>query len=1222
MKGPSQPESLDDGGRDALVVLQHRRARRWRRLTSWLRHICSINAPVLAYVVPVVIASLAVQTWFKPGTVIATGDIGPPVVQGPSYLSNWNQVTNGVGAPSYDIVLLPYSEFLRAARALGLDASISQRIWLTALVAGSAAAVVFFARSLALSPLAAGLAGLFATFNVFRVIVSFDSVPLAALILCAVLGGLVVRAGLLRDPRSGLLAFALTSSVSGFVFVNPPHFVLLVAWILVSTLLAWARGGRKSLRSSISFLLRVSPLVVLANCWWIVPVALTVSSQGFAERVAAPGPFAWAWTDRRASVLNAITLNTTWGWNEPMYFPYAARMNRLPLSPLRFALPLLAFSGVVFSRRRDRRFALMLLVVCLAAVLVAKGFHPPLATLNRWLYIHVPGSRLFREPSKVLLFLMLVYAVLAGLGAAALLSRRGRLRIPAMVTVITLSIGALAYVYPLFTGEVVPDKRPVLPAEHVVVPDAWTAAPRFLDSLPDEGKTLVLPNADFYEMPTSWGYYGVPFTNWAIGRPVLEPLPGAPFQLQPNAEQLVTTIQGDLLGGRSKEARLDLDALGVRYILLRRDLDTSFRGRQFANPDRLARELEDLVGVHLLRSFGLLDVYALNTDQSPEVFSAAPLESGGKPALIPRALALLPHGSSLIMPKPIPHETGPEALWSPGGRVRILRTGTTALWEVNTAKSSHSVSLRLSDPTTEKLGEQTIEALPSRMLRFPKARGPALISLNGATFAVDAPGGRWVRAGYATLPEKVSVGLRILRNVQPIDVTSAGPVGDCNNQDDHNREELALSASILKLDGIPTLRLSARDHAACVAFPVKQFGPRASYRLQFDYRRIAGSTPRVCLWQEVAEHCAALPELDDLPGWHHFDATVPSSPRAKGLRLFFYAFGTGNSMTTIDYRRPRIEVFEQHSTQRLNLQPSSIVGEADLPKGWVRPKSESPLSDPEPIDVSSHSPVGDCNKYDSRSPQEVGISASTPEVDGIPTLQLSAREHAACVSFAIKPFEPAARYRVRFDYRGLSGVPPRVCLWREGAGHCAPLPELDSSPGWHHFDAMAGHDPQAIGLQLFFYADGQGDSITSITKTQYRNVSVTVDDSEDLFLVQDSQRTNVPTVDSEKVSPAEFQVSVSGADDPYVLVLTESYASGWRIQVDGTDINVPHVVVNGYANGWILDRQGDYVIRLTYEPESFARVARWTSLISIFAVVAYGISMRLRRGRKRRTAHT
>jgi len=259
--------------------------------------------------------------------------------------------------------------------------------------------------------------------------------------------------------------------------------------------------------------------------------------------------------------------------------------------------------------------------------------------------------------------------------------------------------------------------------------------------------------------------------------------------------------------------------------------------------------------------------------------------------------------------------------------------------------------------------------------------------------------------------------------------------------------------------------------------------------------------------------------------------------------------------------------------------------------------------------VGSVGSVGDCNRFDDRTPEEVELSASTTEQEGIPTLRLSAHDHAACVGFPVRPFDPAARYRVQFDYKGVAGLPPRVCLWQDVVERCASLPELDFSPGWHHFDATTALQPRAGALQLFFYADGAGDSTTT---TEYREVTVSVDERVGLFLIQESRPVTLPQVRYEKLGPAEFRVSVHDAEDPYLLVLTESYAPGWQVYMGSEDLDVPQVRVNGYSNGWVLDRKGNYELRLVYVPEGFARIARWVSLISVCMLGAFGLAARRR----------
>src|SRR5215210_2621977 len=170
---------------------------------------------VLAYVLPSAVAVLAAQRWFSPGASVAGGDLAPPVVPGAAYRSHWNDFGSGVGGPSFDVVSAPYFEAMRAATAFGFSEAFVQRLWISALLAAAASAVVFFARSCGFSVVAAATAGLLATFNGYRLVMGVDAIPLATLIMAAALGGLVVRAGRGSLPKAGIAIFALLSAGLG-----------------------------------------------------------------------------------------------------------------------------------------------------------------------------------------------------------------------------------------------------------------------------------------------------------------------------------------------------------------------------------------------------------------------------------------------------------------------------------------------------------------------------------------------------------------------------------------------------------------------------------------------------------------------------------------------------------------------------------------------------------------------------------------------------------------------------------------------------------------------------------------------------------------------------------------------------------------------------------------------------------------------------------------------
>ena len=227
------------------------------------------------------------------------------------------------------------------------------------LVAASAASVVFLARGLVRSPLAAAVAGFVPLFSAYRLTLAFDPVPLVAMIAAAVLGGLVIRAGGESGPRP--LVFGLASFSCAFVALNPPHVALVLAWIAVCVLLAWAAHGREALRRVARFLRVGVPLALLFNLWWIVPAILAFTGPVFTDRFAAAGVDEWAWTHARGSVLNVVTFTSHWAWPYPEYFPFSARLERPPFSLLQYVPALAAVVGFALAVGRQRRVGLILL---------------------------------------------------------------------------------------------------------------------------------------------------------------------------------------------------------------------------------------------------------------------------------------------------------------------------------------------------------------------------------------------------------------------------------------------------------------------------------------------------------------------------------------------------------------------------------------------------------------------------------------------------------------------------------------------------------------------------------------------------------------------------------------------------------------------------------------------------------------------------------------------
>jgi arabinofuranan 3-O-arabinosyltransferase len=874
--------SIDTAFTEGLLRLGWRWARLAVRPARLLRSQPSKAwPPMVAYGMPVALSVVAVQLWFRGGGELASGDLTPPIAPGTDFLAHWNDTADGAGSPSFSIVSLPYFEGLRLFHTIGLGEAVFQRVWLTLLVAGAAAAVVFLTRSLFRPPLAAAGAGVVSLFNAYRLVVAFDWVPIAAMLAAGVLGGLLLRqARAERGPNP--VVFAVASLALGPVFVNPPHLALVLVWIAVCVLLACAVHGRPAFARVGRFLLRAVPLALLFNLWWIVPACLTLTGSVFAQQFTAPGIAQWAWTHQRASIPNVLSLTSSWAWLRRAYFPFSPGLERLPFNILKFAPAAAATLAVYLARGRACRIAYLLSAVGLVAAWVMKGIHPPLGGTNLWLYHHLPGFWLFREPVKVGLVLVLVYSLLAAL-AVVQLSTRSAIAGFAGAAVI---VGAVvAYAHPLLTGAVVAGKRPLLPPAHVRVPSAWSRAAVYVDGLPAQGKAVILPELDYYQAPTTWGYYGASFFHQLFRRPLIEPLPGGYFS-DPVVTQLVGELQQEILG--RADVRPVLHALGARFVLLRRDLKPRFPGRVYTPPSRLARALAKPDGLRRLRSFGVVDVYEGTGMPSGEVYPAEPLVVQGT--------------TVASMYRPL--YAGTNAAFVAPDATRLLDgvpMGETALLPARPVAAERSLGHNGAGLSIS--GNRII-------VRLPRLSAPLRITVGHLSFVAPGvhPQTRTVRYTGATAPTIY----RFLRTDRtralPIRPELARHLGDCNAYDARTPREVGLSARVLDQAGLPTLRLGAVDHSACVAMRIRDVRPTVPFHLHLAYRPITGDPPRLCVWETGPNRCATLPGLLASPGWHSFDTTVTLDPGTSSGWLFLYADGGGSQPTATEYRDLRIEL--------------------------------------------------------------------------------------------------------------------------------------------------------------------------------------------------------------------------------------------------------------------------------------------------------------------------
>jgi arabinofuranan 3-O-arabinosyltransferase len=1166
-----------------------------------------------AYAVPMVLAAMVTQFWFRPGAFVAGGDITPFVRDGVAaeLFSLWGHQTTGAGSASYQIVRAPELSAIAVSRALGGSNELAQRLFYTLLFVAVAAGAVFFALALVKGQVAALAAGLLSIFNAF-VLQHHSPLDLWAIALMGLLGGLVLRAGR-GDPISAFW-LATTSVLTSYVSLNPPTALMVGIWTIAVALFASPVLGGGATRRSLMYILRAAPWALLLNIWWLFPWAYSISSATGRTFAAQTNVLQWAWTQARDSIPNVLTLSSHWGWTYPQYYPYAQTLDSAWWAPLKFALPLLAFAAPVIVPKQARRSALSLVAASLALIVVSKGLHPPLASLNLFLYRHVPGMWLLREPSSKLGGpLLLSYCALGAMTLhAAPRFIEGHLGaifkgVPAL-----LLVASIAYPWPLWTGSVISNNPPF--QGHVQLPSDWRALADEINASAPSGKVLLLPQSGYYQVPTTWGYYGSDvIVRQLLRLPVVQSEEGGYYADLPGYASLLASIQAALVNGDTAAVPPLLRSLGVSYVIIRRDLSTDYPNRYFEDPHRLEGTLGATPGIQLVRSYSVADLYKVNdaagfidsvstvlrtpADDSVDLLRSSLVGSLGAGEAT-TATSITFDGVARPLLGPPAHAT----FQADGPVLLARRLVGKQFYELSVAMRDQRSFLEVQDATKVSV-DGTVVASPPVEIPIGSASvrlvnlGGSLVNLDGSSTLVPAYPGVHISA----------FGRSLVRRQEPSFVDG---VFDCHHYDARSLEQVGIGAFPLPRQPGPAFRLTASAHSACVKTEPVDVKANTVYFVGLDQQTVAGSPARLCVWEHGPNRCAPLAPLSASASWQTEAQTFIPDAGTQTVSLFLYADQTAlGTQTTTEYRRIRFGALRLVGSGTIPVTPAQPT-RVDVSQGEHHALIETPLS----TTTTPFSAVGDCHRYDDRTIEDSGIAAFPLPDEPQPAVRLQAQAHSACVTATVSPALPGVRYALHVEYRTERAQRARLCLLQVGPNTCVPTPQLPATDRWTVLNQDFVPQPGTTGLRLFLYAEASANDGAQ-TVIDYRAVQVNIASPVAIQLIEPaSSPVLAPRVSWSRTSASRYQGSVAASDSPFVLVFRDSFDPGWSLDGIASDRLGPHIEVDGYANAWLIRPGPATRFTIAFGPDIWARRAQLVSLASFGAVGL--ILLRKRRSRR------
>ena len=1180
----------------------------------------------LPYCLPALAAAVATGRWFRGTSFIATGDVAPFLRTNLSaeLSTMWGHALSGAGSASFQpTARVPELLTLRIASLFGGSPEAAQRIFYTGLAVAAVLSVVWFAGAFVGGGMGRTAAGLVAFFNPFVLQHVPNPLPLWTMAMMGASGALLVRTA--RGAHPPGIALAAVSVCGAYLAVNPPLLAMVGVWVLLLAAIAPLLGGRGAARRTWGLVGRALPWAVLLNLWWVVPYATTLGSQGTGYTIAAQTDVAsWSWTQARLSLANVASLDGHWGWSYPEYFPYAASVDGSIWGPLRFGLPALSFASVFLAPVGRRRIAAAFAGTALILILLAKGLHSPFTGLNLFLYNQVPGMWLLREPlSKLGPMLVILYAAMIAMAVEGVrelvrtVPSRSRIALVSIVAI--LGIGAMGFAYPMWTGAVIPDDRPVLPAAHVQVPQGWFQVADALNNAPNRGKALVLPLDGFYQMPTTWGYYGVDqIPRSLLTRPTIAPLPDSYYGDLPAFAGPVSAVQTALETGDLAAVPRLLRALGVSYVIVRHDLSTSFPHRHVAAWAPLDAGLRATDGLTPDGSYDVADVYRFDgSGAGADPFISAishPFAAGEvSPTDLSSAVASMPAGAGIVTGAP----------GQPNPSVSVIGA-QDARATVDGADGPLELSTRLLGPQLLRVHAHRGRDLVVARATTVDLDGRALAASDVAHVAIGAPTVAAVGTSEGMVPMRAGTAIVAARAQDHLSAYAAGAplpwsgswthVQDCHAFDARTPAQAGLSATAIS-GAAPGVMLVAGAHAACVHATVHaddaNGGPML---LRFQERTLLGRPARACLWVEASATCAPMASVPQRHQWYSFAATVQHPAGAGSMELFLYADAgaSGAAPTRTAYRGMSLAPLHLVAQRPLVVAPPA---DHRVPVGNGRHALSLGTAGAARLGSFSDQ-VGDCHNYDARSLTQAAIAAEPLPGEPQPAIRLDAASHTACVSAPVESFIPGGTYTLSLDQRTVSGLPARVCLWEEGPDRCASLPPIEDSSTWSAVRATVTPDAGTQALRLFLYADAARIGGTSST-VDYRGVTLRPAPPVSVTVLPVSRPVATPPVSWTRTGEASYQVDVDAGSEPFILAMDESFSPGWRLSGLPQGAATP-VMVNGYAQGWSITPSGPFTARITFGPDAWFH--RAVDVSALTAVAAPFILVRRRRRSRRGAA--
>ncbi|MFA5358751.1 MAG: alpha-(1-_3)-arabinofuranosyltransferase family protein [Patescibacteria group bacterium] len=584
----------------------------------------------------VVLAGLAVFTWFKGDLIFSYGDVRfnfSPLETFKNYFYTWSR--EDTGSPVIQAMPFIFYQICLAIWAkIGLPLFLFQRLAYYFLFVSGGLGVYVLLTTVFRGErryLIGLLAALFYMFNIYalvmvwgmgiQIIYFYPFLPwLLTLFIRGIEGGKVIIYLLLFSLLNFLVAIAY-SNASYVVLVWLPIFAYFIFYLFVN------RRDRQKVRVACIFTALLVVVWLLLNLYWLVPFVYDISSFSSAALKNAAYSHSLGETVRGASVTahlsNAVRLfgyqpfDDNFSYAPGDYFhSYSPVYNgKIFFTILSYTIPLLALGSLLFlfkEEKKEKRRLVFFLLFSVAALFLYKGSQPPFGGLYVWAVNKFSLFGAFRHPmGKFGTFLVLGYAVLIGYTLSEIylwLKKKINATNAKTVLVVICVLLFVIYQYPFWQGDVFHEKGLISRSALVGVPDYYREAAGWLATQPENFRIYPVPETGFFGTALRWdnGYDGADPAYPLLLRSVTHLMNENGIEIKIWDEISAETVN-------EQNAALLMGLLNTKYAMVRKDVAKEYFNMPKVTFDLAVKHLEkeEIAGLKFDRNIGQLDFYLL-----------------------------------------------------------------------------------------------------------------------------------------------------------------------------------------------------------------------------------------------------------------------------------------------------------------------------------------------------------------------------------------------------------------------------------------------------------------------------------------------------------------------------------------------------------------------------------------------------------------------------------